>query len=1335
VEHAAAKAQSNKDQTLSHLKGVCAAKRIATLQAIEVQATQEQQRLVIEAAREKTAAERVAADQAVQMSQKLTTAAQTESDEAHGLADKREDLEAILNSVTTTEKELAEAETSKQTLLQQQAKATEAAKLMELEQIAAAEKHASEQKRQASTKCQAEAMQKIAAAAAGADNSTDAGMIAAQAFVERKAAEQAAFAAIYAQRLQAVEAASRQKEAAITVAGAGAVQLAIQLQTLQSRHEQLTEKAGTMRRSLAAACAAALAQTKTAVEDAERVAEEHRLKMITDFNTSSKARVLEGHDRLIGRRAAGEVSAYGLERLQLFEAGEAVDKTRVDSITAAKEHCAREDSRLRRNLEHMLFEAGTESEAMKGRLAKDAVAEAKLQREVAKLKWWTEREYANLDNTLRTVESDEIVRVQESVKDHLERAIELLKAEAKTSEAQQVLQARATRLDKLELAQQSWAQEMGIKVSEAEQTRNMAFAVAKLEAQMQVTVSAAKNREAKEVKHAERKVAQRLQRGQEQAASEAQQHRREGFRQVETQLVNATSSAQARFQDALSKARTQVAEGAHKKMAPMRAAAIEKGRETKLMEAEQRKAEEELVNGKEAVETATVRAQAATAEMEVVAREQAAAERTKAEANARNQATKLIAEATSAVLDCSAAASDAFSPTKAGCDIAAVMSKVVETRKEQELAAMHCEERAVAAAKVAGEESITAALKPYEEALEKLEVAAAVAAEISESARAEALEAQELAKTTLMEAQAKDEQQLGLVTEELGKILEQEQAEARRSAQQELEKLKLEADESRQTAGSIVRERSAAELLEAKTAAAQKRNIAEKTAFATMELNMAELKGEGAGDAAAGAKRGVAGADSADNATNQAACEAKPATWGSWLFGSGGTAAGSSDHAVEGNTQVVETANLDIFESNVEEAHVQAKPTALRQQPKIHQMLSFDNDIVRSGGMLKGAMVIVLPTAVPASSVRIRWSGLETVGEQQTSILAEETVLWLPEEDTANAMLPAGCHHFSFSWQLPQYLPRSHSQVESNDSTPAHSIVYTAQAIVISGDKVSGGLTVQPVVHELVVREWINPQNTHIWPLGQQQQQQQPATQQLVESDSANEATLDSIDGFAISRGSAERSESAVAVTEAEASASVAMAPLSLSKPVERSATQTYMFGGGQPCVASVQLCTPTLVPGKSSRVTLHVLNGSTRSIASFKYRLLAVTSLMDEALGDSILERLQGGESTDSSDPCRGSSTVIERRSVVVGAFHPNDVTTGKAVRAIGPMQSHGMEFELRIPADVQSSVLHGRRISVRHMLAVEMSNQGVDISTLTVQLPVCVMDEQPAICQDPQV
>jgi hypothetical protein len=1336
VEQAAIQAQTEKESTLSHLKGVYAAKRIAALQAIEVQATQDQKRLVIEAAREKTAAERVAADQAVQTAQKLTSVAQTESDEANSLPQKREELEDVLNAVTAAEKDLTAAQASKQTLAQLQAKATEAAKLAEQEKIEAAEKQAKEQKRQASTQCQAEAMKKIADAAAGADNSTDAGMIAAQAFVERKAAEQAAFAKIDLERLQLVEAACRQKEEAIEAAGAGAVQLAIKLQKLQSRHEQLTEKAADLRKGLAAACAAALAQTKTAVEDAERVAEEQRVKMVSEFNSSSKGRVVEGHARLIGRRAAGEVAAYGMERLQLFEAGEAVEQTRLEAVVAAKEHCAKEETRLRRNWEHMSFEAATESEASKEKLKKEAVAETELQKEVAKMQWSAKLERETLDASLREAESNEITRVKASAAEQLKRAIKLLRAEAKNSEAHQLLQARASRVDALEKAQQGWDTQLATKISEAEIKRDMAFAVAKFEAEMQVAVAAAKRREAKEVKHAEKKAAHRLQRDQEKAISEAQQLRREGFLQVEMQLVKATASARARFQDALGKARTQIADEAHKKMEPARLAAVQKGREAKLIEAEQRKAEDELVKAKEAVEVARARAQTQADHAEAGAREKAAEERKSTEAEARAQATKLIAEATSAVLDESTSASDAISPTKAGCDIAAVMSKVVESRKGKELEAMRSEEHALAVAKIASEQFVLAALKPYEEALENLAVSAAVAAERSESARRVGHEAQELAKATLMEAQSQDEKQLELVTEELGKILEQEQAQARRSAQQELEALKLDADHRRQVGEAAAKERSEVGLLEANTATALKRATAEKSALAAMEQKIAEMRGEISVDAAATGPR-ASGASTSTAAHQTAGCE-KPSTWGSWLFGSG-SADDTAQKAAEGSsTAMVETVNDEGVHSNTaEEVAIESAPdpeVVLGQQPKVHQMLSFDNLVVRSGGVLKGVMVLVLPSSVPASSVRIQWSGVESAGDQQTSILADETVLWMPVEDsTKGTVLPAGCHHFPFSWKLPVHLPRSHQQScdvqDANDTTPPHSIKYSARAIVLN----DGGSTtsVAPIEQELVVRECIDPNNTQMWPLAQAHFEEPADSMELV-------ADLADTGGFQISRGAAE----SVTAREGDASA-VPMIPLSLNQPVERSATQTYMFGGGQPCVASVQLCTPTLVPGHTSKVTLHVLNGSTRSIGSFKYRLIAVTSFMEEAMGQKMLERLQlfdgegVNEGVEGANQNCGSSTIIERRSVVVGAFHPKDMNSGQAVRSIGPMQSLEMGFELRMPAGVQSSVLHGRRISVRHVLAVEMSNQGVDTATLAVELPVCVVDGADArhFHQDPQV
>ena len=79
----------------------------------------------------------------------------------------------------------------------------------------------------------------------------------------------------------------------------------------------------------------------------------------------------------------------------------------------------------------------------------------------------------------------------------------------------------------------------------------------------------------------------------------------------------------------------------------------------------------------------------------------------------------------------------------------------------------------------------------------------------------------------------------------------------------------------------------------------------------------------------------------------------------------------------------------------------------------------------------------------------------------------------------------------------------------------------------------------------------------------------------------------------------------------------------------------------------------------------------------------------------------------------------------MAVGSFEPRDVHNGKVVDAVGPMQSHGMDFELQVPADVQSSVLHGRRISVRHVLVVEMSSNSIDSSALAVELPVCIIDD----------
>ena len=227
---------------------------------------------------------------------------------------------------------------------------------------------------------------------------------------------------------------------------------------------------------------------------------------------------------------------------------------------------------------------------------------------------------------------------------------------------------------------------------------------------------------------------------------------------------------------------------------------------------------------------------------------------------------------------------------------------------------------------------------------------------------------------------------------------------------------------------------------------------------------------------------------------------------------------------------------------------------------------------------------------------------------------------------------------------------------------------------------------------------------------------------------------------------------------------------LFLNAPVERTGRQVYIFSGGQPCVAKVYLHRPVLLTGGTAKVGVFVLNGSTRHISAFRYRLVKVTQYTHPqhqqgnlntttAAGSTAITGNSSGSgentaSTPQSKPqslevvlagefrptvaspavfalmagSRGSSSSSKAGSSTAGMAAAGGGGMLEPVEAVKPMESRNLEFEISLPSyrQMEGSLLHSASISVTHALVVEMTGKGVAGATLSVSVPVCVIEDK---------
>jgi hypothetical protein len=155
------------------------------------------------------------------------------------------------------------------------------------------------------------------------------------------------------------------------------------------------------------------------------------------------------------------------------------------------------------------------------------------------------------------------------------------------------------------------------------------------------------------------------------------------------------------------------------------------------------------------------------------------------------------------------------------------------------------------------------------------------------------------------------------------------------------------------------------------------------------------------------------------------------------------------------------------------------------------------------------------------------------------------------------------------------------------------------------------------------------------------------------------------------------------------------------------------MFGGEQPCAVSVMLRRPVLVPGRSHKVEVNIINGSTRTVVGFTARIVRTVQLKFSAKASS--EDVLGLTSEE---------RVATKDDVV---FEADNITmvetgTGDEVTKVAPMDSKFCSFVLKVPGTVEGSVSRGKKLVVGHSLHIELKVRAS--SSLITKVPVYVID-----------
>jgi hypothetical protein len=409
--------------------------------------------------------------------------------------------------------------------------------------------------------------------------------------------------------------------------------------------------------------------------------------------------------------------------------------------------------------------------------------------------------------------------------------------------------------------------------------------------------------------------------------------------------------------------------------------------------------------------------------------------------------------------------------------------------------------------------------------------------------------------------------------------------------------------------------------------------------------------------------------------------------------------------------------------------------------PQLHRFLAFDNKFFRSGDAVKGVVVIVCPRHMRASGIDMHWLGVEEVGHlnergelvdirgavisdgddeptvtgyKKRVIFDESVRLWKPSSSSAattndgeeaEGILPRGPTVLPFSWMLPGDLPRSVEPVKimknsmsfaeflgtsSNDvkgkdgrASPMQSNVSTQEANEIKQEKQvtenkqsafsriglgkSKGPMICRVRYTLEVVVHSREEALRRLP---------PLTSKLTVFEYVDPVSSDCIPSF--------------------------HHPIPLNQPVERTSQMSYLFGGAHPCVATVRLDRPVLVPGKPIRVKMLVYNGSTRSVSGFRYSLVKRSKAKHEA---------------------EASTEVVLSGPI---AFHDDSAgkqgSEGPLVKTVEALKTKMLSTRLKIPVTTAGSVTRGELVSVTHELLIEL--QVMAASSLVVRMPVYVVE-----------
>jgi hypothetical protein len=481
--------------------------------------------------------------------------------------------------------------------------------------------------------------------------------------------------------------------------------------------------------------------------------------------------------------------------------------------------------------------------------------------------------------------------------------------------------------------------------------------------------------------------------------------------------------------------------------------------------------------------------------------------------------------------------------------------------------------------------------------------------------------------------------------------------------------------------------------------------------------------------------------ESGDEDKEEGADCANP-TLGEWC-GDAKDEDGEVAEAVEGDKTPKKSANLTQLRalSPTDILHPMLVREDMTITPQLHRFLAFDNRFFRAGDAVKGVVVIVCPRHMRASGIDINWLGVEEVGHlnesgelvdvrgavigddgagegtvtgyKKRTIFDESVRLWAPDSSTsatstdgeeAEGILPRGPTVLPFSWMLPGDLPRSvepvtihknsmsftqfigtgssavkstetaqHKQVnvsrqEANEIKQEQQVQENKQSAFsrIGLGKGKGPVvcrvryTVQVVMHS---RE-------------ESLRRLPPLTSKLTVYEYVDPVSSDCIPSF--------------------------HHPIPLNQPVERTSQMSYLFGGAHPCVATVRLDRPVLVPGKAVRVKMLVYNGSTRTVSGFRYSLVRRSKAKHEA---------------------EASTEVVLSGPI---AFHDESMSGKKGedgqAKTVDALKTKMLSTMLPIPVTTAGSVTRGELVSVTHELLIEL--QVMAASSLIVRMPVYVVE-----------